>query len=150
MPIAVLLAALVASASLDQWSKHLARVYLSGGSVELVPGVFSLSLAHNTGIAFSVPLEGLALSVVTIALILAIIGYYWTTARRHPSLWLHAGYGLLLGGALANAYDRILRTGVTDFLALRYFAVFNVADIAISLGVLILLIIAYHERNPKP
>jgi signal peptidase II len=149
MPIAVLLFALATVVGLDQWSKHVASIHLSDASFELIPGVFSLSLAHNTGIAFSFPLEGSLLSGVTIALILLIIGYYWRHARRHPSLWIHAGYGLLLGGALANAYDRIFLGAVIDFLSLRHFAVFNVADMAISLGVLILLIFAYHERNTQ-
>ncbi|HRI36551.1 MAG TPA: signal peptidase II [bacterium] len=108
-----------------------------------------IKYAENTGIAFSFPLEGVLLSVVTIVLILAILGYYFRYARPHPSVWTHVGYGLLLGGAISNAYERIFVGYVVDYISLRYFAVFNIADAAISIGVLILLILAWNERTAK-
>jgi signal peptidase II len=78
----------------------------------------------------------------------AILVYYPRVPRQD---WLiRLALGLYLGGALGNLVDRLAQGYVTDFISVGYFAVFNVADAAVSLGVVTLLLGAWqHERSKK-
>jgi signal peptidase II len=92
---------------------------------------------HNTGVAFgALSGGGVAVTLVIAAALLALVAYFATHVERRLA-WLPTG--MLLGGALGNIADRVREGGVTDFIKLPHWPAFNVADTAITLGVLVLL-----------
>ncbi len=135
---------------LDQASKLLARQSLTlGEPVPLALPVVQLTLVHNTGAAFGLFQRGtvvfIIVSVVTCALII------WTlwrppekdattgATRMGHDRWLSAALALVLGGAIGNLIDRMAWGYVIDFIDLRVWPVFNIADSAITVGVSMLL-----------
>lgn len=96
---------------------------------------------RNPWIAFSLPVQWLLLKVVTIILILGISYYYIYCEKKN--LWTNLWYWVLLWWALWNAYERIVYWSVTDFIAVKYFSVFNLADSFIFIWVFILIILNY-------
>jgi signal peptidase II len=121
----------------DQVSKAIVVDQIPRGDRRAVlPGV-ELVHVRNRGIAFGL-LDGrsIALTVLTIAALALLVGYFALHTNR-PLLWLATG--LLLGGALGNLLDRVRDDAVTDFIDLPLWPAFNVADVAITAGVLVLL-----------
>jgi signal peptidase II len=138
----VLKAALLAAAviALDRITKHLVRShigYLQSRSV--IPGVLRLVHYRNTGVAFNfLSGAGPVVIVVELLALLALVVYF----ARHPTrrgLWIPTG--LLVGGALGNLLDRLLDGSVTDFIKFPDWPAFNVADMAITVGVITLLLV---------
>ena len=123
----------------DTISKLLSERYLENPII-LIPDIFSLEYYRNPGIAFSFPLTGIALKIITCILIFGIIWYYLTQEKHKKSLSIRIAYILVLAGALGNAWERLFRGYVTDMLSLEYFAVFNLADSYITLWALLLLL----------
>lgn len=110
-------------------------------SITLIPLIgdfFSLKYAENTGIAFSLPLEGVILQVVTV-LFIALLGVLYYRMRAWTGMSKAIFFGLVFGGAIGNAFDRFLRGFVVDFISVGSFPIFNVADMAVSIGVIGLL-----------
>ncbi len=129
---------------LDQWTKSLVRTYLPFGSV-WSPWDWLMPYArvvhwNNTGAAFGM-FQGFAFIFTILAVLVAIaIVYYFP--RVSPEDWpLRIAMGLQLGGAMGNLIDRLAHSGqVTDFISVGSFAVFNIADASITVGVVVLLI----------
>jgi len=98
-----------------------------------------LTVTRNRGAAFGLfqnfTLGFLAVSVVV--LIGILIYYWWLPAGDWPA---RVGLALVFGGALANAYDRLVKGSVIDFIQLPHWPIFNVADSSISVGVAILVL----------
>ena len=135
----------VAVIALDQVTKALVNANIErGGSEEVVLGMRLVNV-RNTGVAFS-SLQG-AGPVIGIIVAAALIGLLWYFTRHadKPLVWLPTG--MLLGGALGNVIDRIRYGAVTDFIKLPAWPAFNVADISITLGVLVLLYVTERPRN---
>jgi signal peptidase II len=124
--------------ALDQATKALVRATITPGQREAVlPGV-DLVHTHNTGVAFGALSGGGAIvtAVVAVALV-GLLGYFATHVSR-PLFWLPTG--MLFGGAVGNVVDRVREGAVTDFIQLPLgFPAFNVADMSITVGVLLLL-----------
>jgi signal peptidase II len=96
-----------------------------------------LRIAHNPGIAFSVELHWLELPVIIGALItVAVLAF----AHGKQSVLMRLGFGLILGGAVANLIDRLTDGFVTDYIQVSTFPTFNVADSCITIGIAVLLI----------
>jgi signal peptidase II len=134
-----LAAAAVAAAAvaLDQLTKALLRDALElGERHELVAGIRLVNV-RNSGVAFGLLADGGALLLVATALALLALVLFFVTHTGRPLVWLPTG--LLLGGALGNLVDRAREGSVTDFLKFPHFPAFNVADIAITVGVLALI-----------
>ncbi len=147
-----ILALLVAIAivGLDQWTKALVVANLSpfdtGPRVNVIGQYLVLFYIRNNGAAFSF----LANSILLVALIviaIAVISYLYARMFNTGSLMMKLICGWSIGGALGNIIDRVRHTGyVVDFIAFRipqigfYFAIFNIADAAISVGVFLLFI----------
>jgi signal peptidase II len=95
---------------------------------------------YNTGAAFGLFQQGgLIFAILAVVVSVLIISYFPQTSRR--DWWLRLALALQLGGALGNLTDRIARSGqVTDFISVGNFAIFNVADSCISVGVAILIL----------
>jgi signal peptidase II len=105
----------------------------------------NLTLQMNRGISFSLFARDTALAQVgLLALTLAVVGLLSWWLFRSRSALPAAGLGLIIGGALGNAIDRLAHGAVVDYLDLhafgRHFFVFNVADAAINVGVAFLIL----------
>jgi signal peptidase II len=126
--------------ALDQASKAaVIDSMVPGERVDLALG-FELARVSNSGIAFGFLDEGGALVlVVTFAALALILGWFAFDTTR-PGLWL--GVGLLTGGALGNLVDRIREGAVTDFIDPPLWPAFNLADISITVGVVVIALAA--------
>lgn len=116
----------------------------------LIPNIFSLNYAKNYGIAFSLPLSGPILTIV-IGLIILILLAYWLKMFKLRSMpndkcqMINASFyalTILIIGAILNFTDRIRYGFVIDYFDLKYFTVFNLADIMIVCAVADLLILS--------
>ena len=122
----------------DRVTKGLVVAYLpSGIEVQALPFVW-ITNAHNSGAAFSIAPN--ATLFFLLASIAVAAGLIWYVARNSISLAGAAMLGLVLGGTMGNGYDRLVHGTVTDFIALHFWPVFNVADAAITVGVVLLLV----------
>lgn len=135
--LAGLLCALVLAA--DQAAKAAIEAHLVPGEYVEVLGPLELTLSHNDGVAFGLAGgAGIKLILVTAAA-LAVIAYLFARDPRRPRMWI--AVGLVAGGALGNLVDRLRHDAVTDFIAVGSWPPFNLADAAITLGVLLLVLI---------
>jgi signal peptidase II len=138
------LAAVIVVAA-DQLTKEWIRATLDVGEVFFQLGIFRIIHGvPNTGSAFGM-FQGytFALSIVSIAFMVLLLLYVLFFCRRLPALnraavWL--ALGLIFGGAAGNLIDRLSPSlrGVTDFISVGWFPIFNVADSAITVGGLLL------------
>jgi signal peptidase II len=124
---------------LDQATKEIAIAELAGRApVDLVLG-FELDYVTNTGIAFGFLDDGAGLVIAITAATLAVLMAWFAFAPERQGLWLATG--LIVGGALGNLADRIRADAVTDFIDPPYWPAFNLADVAITSGVVTLLVV---------
>ena len=132
---------------LDQLTKNTVAAGVAPGHEQsLLPGVHLVHV-HNTGVAFGVLSGGGAIVLVcTLLALAALIGYFVLHPGRR-GLWVPTG--LLLGGAIGNLIDRLVHGSVTDFIKLPHWPAFNVADMAITFGVVALVLVLErgHGRN---
>lgn len=123
----------------DQVTKVVVRGRLeTGETVDLVLGA-SLVNVRNRGVAFGLLADGGALLIVATLAALVLLGAYFAFHAERPGMWLATG--LVCGGALGNLADRVREGAVTDFLDLPAWPAFNVADVAITGGVVLLLLL---------
>lgn len=136
--------------ALDQLIKYPFRTHWPLGQSQPLTPFLSLTYIQNPGALFGIlPNHTFALGITSLLISAAIIAYVW---RRPPDTgWLpFIALGILLGGALGNMSDRLLFGFVVDYLDLRWqgnniFPVFNGADIAVDIGVGLLLLHAWLE-----
>lgn len=137
---------------LDQLSKHWALRELQDRVIDIV-GSLRLNLAFNTGAAFSGGTGlGPVIAVVVVVIVVVLIRFRHRVA--HTVLGTVA-VGMILGGAIGNLSDRLLRSGdgllggaVVDFIDLQWWPVFNIADAAVVLGGLALVIESMRVDDP--
>jgi signal peptidase II len=135
----VIVVALVVTA-IDAVTKAWARHALAGHATHIAGGIW-LRLQYNSGISFSINQSGplvTTIATVVVAVFVVVVG---VRARSGAPA---VGFGLLLGGGLANVIDRVAANPhqVTDFVALGNFPVFNLADVSITAGFVILIVSA--------
>lgn len=123
----------------DQVSKAIAASALGPGERIDIGLGFELADVRNRGIAFGLLSDGQTLVIVVTALSLALILGYFALNPARPGLWI--GVGLLLGGAVGNLADRVRANEVTDFIDPPMWPAFNVADIAIVIGILLIVLV---------
>lgn len=134
----------------DQTTKAVAVHALGGGRiVSVVPGMLELRLAHNTGVAFSMMagLGAVAMALVQLAIVGAAAALWWR--MRGAGARVHVAFGAILAGALANVVDRLARGAVVDFLHVRHWPIFNVADVAIVAGAIGLALAAKPQARAQ-
>lgn len=142
-------AALVAGIvlALDQVTKHtIATGIAAGQEKKFLPGV-NLVHVRNTGVAFSIFSSGGTLVLVFTLVALALLLVYFALHPERPWLWIPTG--MLVGGAVGNLIDRIANGAVTDFIKLPHWPAFNVADMSITFGVLVLLWVLEGPRQRR-
>lgn len=150
-PYLRLLAAAGTVAGADQLTKHLALNALPGTrTFDIVEGAITLRVTYNSGGAFGL-LQGFpGLFLVATAVVVVMI-LVW--ARRLDDRRWAIPLGMVLGGGVGNVVDRVVRDtpGVVDFIDLHVWPVFNLADMAIVVGVgLVLLLSASPGRREAP
>jgi signal peptidase II len=140
---------------LDQWTKALVRAKIPLGT-DWLPNSMAWLMPYarirhwyNTGAAFGIFQNGnLVFTIVAIIVILLILYYFPRTERN--DLWLRVAMALQFAGAAGNLIDRLAFAHVTDFISVGSFAIFNVADASISVGVAVLLVgVWIRERAEK-
>lgn len=129
----------------DQLTKALVRETMRRGEVDPIFPALKLVNVRNEGVAFGIEAGGQTLIVVLIAIALLALVTYFARHSAKPLMWLPVG--LLFGGAIGNIVDRVREGAVTDFLKLPGWPAFNLADVAITVGVLSLI---YVLERPKP
>jgi signal peptidase II len=151
-PVQVGLLAATILVVLDQATKELAEAKLVHGEfVSLIGSHIGWQLVYNPGGAFGMPAPPWVFLVVTV-LVVAIVA---RTLPSTDSILQASAYGLLLAGALGNVLDRLFRDGddrafgghVVDFVAWGAFPRFNVADSAITVGFVLLVIALWREER---
>ncbi len=122
-----------------------------------VTSFFNLTLAHNTGAAFSFLNSASGWQVIffgCVALFVSVAILIWLSRLHASQKWLGIALALVLGGALGNLIDRLLQGYVTDFLDFHWshwhFAAFNIADSAICVGAFMLVMDAFVSKGKAP
>ena len=133
----------------DQVTKYLVTSRLSLDQSANVAGPLSIHHVQNSGIAFGLfPDSTAAVVAVTSAAVVWMVVFFARSGSRHPVF--PAALGLLLGGSVSNLADRVRLGHVTDFVDLRYWPAFNLADSFIVVGVAILLFaVVGGDREPR-
>lgn len=133
--------------AIDQLTKYLTVQNIPLGEiVEVIPGIVSLTYIRNSGAAFSI-LEGQMwfFYIITVLVVSFLIYYMYTETKENTIL----GYilALILAGALGNFIDRLLFQYVVDMIKLEFidFAIFNIADSYLTVGVILLIIYTFFE-----
>lgn len=118
-----------------------------GEKVDLL-GPLKLTLSHNEGVAFGLAGgSGTPLVLVTVVA-LGVVLYLFSRNPARPLMWIATG--LLAGGAIGNLIDRLREGYVTDFVELPHWPPFNLADCAISVGVVLLVFVYLREAERAP
>ncbi len=122
------------------------RTVPDGGGIALIPGVLWLTYVRNTGIAFGL-LSGIPLAVVVLAALTVVFLVVYNGDRWRRDPLSRAAAGLLLGGAAGNLSDRVRLGYVVDYLDLRVWPVFNLADTAVVCGAALLLWALFRQKR---
>ena len=138
-----------AAVAADQLTKHIVASQLALGDGVHVLGPFWIHHVRNSGIAFGFFSQATAVVIVLTGLAVAwMLVYFARSGARHPIL--PVALGLVIGGSTSNLLDRVRLGYVTDFLDLRWWPSFNLADSFIVVGVVILLTtLVLSERDPR-
>ena len=145
---------------LDQWTKAWVVINLSptffGPRISLIGNYLTLYYIRNNGAAFSLFANSTVL-VLLIAVAIGVIAYLYLRNIKTGSVWYKLIFGLIIGGALSNLIDRVRHGGyVVDFISFNipqfnfHFAIFNLADAAISVGVVLLFVTLLFGSVLKP
>ena len=132
----------------DQVTKKLVRDGIRPGDEDPIFPALKLVNVRNEGVAFGIDAGGKTLVIALIALALLALVLYFARHTARPLIWLPTG--LLVGGALGNIVDRIRDGAVTDFLKIPAWPAFNFADVAITAGVLALVLVLERRRDEGP
>ena len=154
MTRAILISIVAATVLADQLTKAAALSLLSQGTAVPVFAGFNLTLGFNEGASFGMMggvMAGKPLLMATLTGALALVFAFMALRAQHPLE--RAGFALVVGGALGNIFDRMRQGAVTDFLDLYWrdwhWPTFNVADIAITLGAVLILAASLPLRPPQ-
>jgi len=147
--------------ALDQWTKSLVRILPLGGTwlptgMEWLAPYARIVNWYNTGAAFG-SFQGYGWVFTVLAFVVVGLIIYYYPQVDDQDWWLKLAMGMQMGGALGNVVDRLTQGDlksmvlgpVTDFISVGNFAVFNVADASISVGVVVLLLGAWFKERSE-
>jgi signal peptidase II len=135
----------------DQLTKAIVTSRLDLGDEVHVIGPFSLHHVTNSGIAFGLFASATSIVILLTSLAVAWMLYFFArSGARHPVL--PVALGLVIGGSVSNLIDRIRLGHVTDFLDVRYWPAFNLADtfIVVGVGALLLALVLSDRKAARP
>ena len=143
---------IAATVVVDQHTKHWALSRLSDNRTIDLVGSLRFNLVFNKGMAFS-QATGAGPVIGALGFVVVIVMVLWL--RRQAQGLAAIAAGLIVGGALGNLIDRAfrgeawLRGAVVDFVDLQWFPVFNVADSAISIGAVLMVVASLRPSSPR-
>ncbi len=140
----------IAGIILDQLSKNWMIQNMKYMSKVIIPGVLQYSYVENTGAAFGMLSKNTILLGCFSVVMSAVFIFFLVKYRKSLSMLSRISLALIISGAIGNAIDRIMRGFVIDFIELLFvnFAIFNIADICITMGAVFLGIsIIFIERH---
>jgi len=130
---------------LDRFTKYLVLSKFSlNESLPVIANIFHLTFVTNTGSAFGL-FRSLSFLLTLFSFVVLSFAVYYTTKIKEQEKWMQFAIGLLIGGTLGNLVDRIGYGHVIDFLDFRIWPVFNVADSAITVSVIILVMLVWKK-----
>ena len=135
----------------DRIFKILAEKYLASGElVVLIPKVLGLKLLQggNSGAAFGI-LSNMTWLLALISAVFSVALLYCLIKKKFKNNWIRFAFILLTAGALGNLYDRVFIKSVTDYLMFLFvdFPIFNFADCLVDVGVVMMLIYLFKEKD---
>ena len=141
---------------LDQYTKGLASAHLDYGRPQEVFSWFNLTLAHNTGAAFSFLDDAGGWQryfFSTVATVVSGVLIVWLFVMPRSQRLLAIALTLILAGAVGNLWDRVTLGYVVDFISVHYaqhyFPAFNIADSAITVGAAFMILDSFLHREPE-
>lgn len=105
-----------------------------GQTMPLIGGFFGITYIVNTGAAFSM-FKGANLFFVFLSAAFITVMLAYLYSRKNAPFLMQTAFAFIVGGAAGNLLDRIFRGHVVDFFDLKFFSVFNTADVMINLGI---------------
>lgn len=126
--------------SIDRILKLLALNFKTAQPFQLIKNILSFQFTANSYMAFSLPLGGLLLNILITVVVILLLIYIiylisYKSERKSEIIFL----SIIFAGALSNIFDRLIYGYVVDYLELKYFTIFNLADVMISSGAIILI-----------
>lgn len=138
---------------IDQITKYFAIINLKGSSLHIViPKFLKFVYVENYGAAFGILKNKKMFFIAITVIVVAVVSLFLLKYSYKLNIYMNIGSGLLLGGAIGNLIDRIRFGYVVDFISIRLFdkyeyPVFNVADMAIVAGTIIVLILILFDKQ---
>jgi signal peptidase II len=123
----------------DRYLKFLALNMADNAPFRLISNIFSFNFTANYYLAFSLPLSGPLINILIVLIIIGLTYYILRNRRDSAKRWEVIILTFIIFGAISNILDRLIYGYVIDYLELKYFTVFNLADVMISGGAIILL-----------
>lgn len=143
---AIVFLAAVAVLVLDQLTKFLIRANIQlNESIPIIKDIFYFTYVANTGSAFGLFKNLNWFFVLFAAVVIVVIFYYLRAEISEKEKNLQLAIGLLLGGTVGNLIDRLFYGAVIDFIDFRIWPVFNIADSAITISVVLLIILLWKK-----
>ena len=145
----------IGALALDQFTKYLVEHHTELGSVHtVIPGLLNIMHTSNTGVAFGIFADSAnpwraPLLISSSVLVIGLLVWLLATGRAGARLgeW---GVALILGGAVGNVFDRLVRRSVTDFIDFHigsyHWYTFNVADSAIVIGAFLVILELFRDH----
>jgi len=132
---------------LDRLSKYSIKSFLtSTNTYPIIKGIFHFTLVENKGAAFGV-FPGYSSFFLIVSFIAIFLIIYLFFKKKLEGKLGEISLGLILGGTLGNLYDRLVYGAVIDFLDFRIWPVFNLADSAITVGIILLMWICWKDKR---
>lgn len=138
----------------DQITKFFAQKYLSDGiALHFIKGIVDFRYAENTGMAFSL-FSGARWIFIAITIVACVSAMWYMFSDKCKSLWLYWSIGVIVAGGIGNLIDRAFYGFVIDFIEPIFinFAIFNIADCAVTLGaaaLFVYLLLDVFRKNDK-
>jgi len=122
----------------DQAIKHYIHGHMRyGDSIPVIEQLLHITYIENPGAAFGMLEHRTALFLLVTVIMFLFLAYIYP--RIQKTIFVRVAIGMLAGGAMGNAWDRLAHGTVTDFIDFRIWPIFNIADIGIVLGVAVLM-----------
>jgi len=132
---------------IDLITKNLANIYLQN-KINILWDFLYFQFILNPWIAFWIEVYSLLLKVITISLIILIFYYYKSERKKiNNKKLLDISFWLILSWAIWNAIERIFNSQVIDFIWVKYFSIFNIADSFITIGAIIYIYTLYKNNK---
>jgi len=131
---------------LDRALKWLFTHIWSRADFKLAGDWLDLKPIMNSGLAFGWPMAVSAVIIATVLILVGLVYWAWLSYRRRQYVSFFA-LAIVIAGAYSNLLDRIRYGAVIDYISLEHFSVFNLADVLISVGIIILLVLQLRRKR---